>query len=318
VRLAIHDREPVSLLPGKPRLSTGRAVACILLSLPAVFWLDRTTGVAPVQHLYYAPIIVSAVVFGRWGGLLTALAAAVLYHMANPGPVSLALEERDVVQVALFVAVGLVTAKLTTDGRKMRTLAMTDDLTGLHNLRSFESRLPQMFDEACAAKASLSLLALDVDRLKSLNDRHGHLVGAEAVRAVGRTIAVSIPAGAVACRYGGDEFVVALPLCGEAEALRIARRIQESVNTLAPVLAGRPFPSGSLSVSVGVACRKFEAQSGPAGPAVNEGEAMFRAADAALYAAKDGGRNRVMLGAALAPQLSAKSPALQRPTRAAP
>jgi diguanylate cyclase (GGDEF)-like protein len=204
------------------------------------------------------------------------------------------------VQVALFLAVGLVTAKLMSNGHRMRALAMTDDLTGLHNLRSFESRLAKMLEEAAAAAAPFSLLVLDVDRLKSLNDRHGHLTGAEAVRAVGRTIAASVPADAIACRYGGDEFVVALPLCGEAEALRIARSIQESVNTAAPVLAGRQFPPRSLSVSVGVSCRPIEAQAGSVAStfsAASAGEALFRAADAALYAAKNGGRNRVQLDA---------------------
>ena len=300
MRLTSHGQEtdarpwPKSPLPG------GWAALCIVTLLIFVFWLDRATGSAPVQHLYYAPIILSAIVFGHRGGFVAALTAVVLYHVANPVAVSLAFEEKDVVQVALFLVVGLVTAKLISDGRRMRALAMTDDLTGLHNLRSFESRLAQMLEEAAAADAPFSLLVLDVDRLKLLNDRHGHLTGAEAVRTVGRTIAASVPADAVACRYGGDEFVVALPLCGEADALRIARGIRESVNTVAPVLAGRQFPPGSLSVSVGVSCRLIEAQAGSVRStfsAARAGEALFRAADAALYAAKDGGRNRVQLDA---------------------
>jgi diguanylate cyclase (GGDEF)-like protein len=300
VRLTSHGQESDDLLHRKLPLPEGWALLCIVSSLLLVFWLDRATDAAPVQHLYYAPIILSAVVFGRLGGSVAALAAVVLYHVANPRVISLAFEERDIVQVALFLAVGLVTAKLVSDGRRMRALALTDDLTGLHNLRSFERRLKRIIEEARTTGASVSLLVLDVDRLKSLNDRHGHLTGAEAVREVGRTIADSVPAHAVACRYGGDEFVVALPLCGEAEALRVARRIQESVHSAAPVLAGRGFPPGSLSVSIGVACRVVEVQVGPAvatGSVGRAGEALFRAADAALYAAQNGGRNRVQLDA---------------------
>jgi diguanylate cyclase (GGDEF)-like protein len=300
VRLTSQGQASDDRLHRKSPLPEGWAALGIVSLLLFVFWLDRATESAPVQHLYYVPIILSAILFGYRGGLVAALTAVVLYHVANPVAVSLALEEKDVVQVALFLAVGLVTAKLMSNGHRMRALAMTDDLTGLHNLRSFESRLAKMLEEAAAAAAPFSLLVLDVDRLKSLNDRHGHLTGAEAVRAVGRTIAASVPADAIACRYGGDEFVVALPLCGEAEALRIARSIQESVNTAAPVLAGRQFPPRSLSVSVGVSCRPIEAQAGSVAStfsAASAGEALFRAADAALYAAKNGGRNRVQLDA---------------------
>jgi diguanylate cyclase (GGDEF)-like protein len=302
VRLTSHGQKSDDRLHRKSPLPEGWAALCIVSSLLFVFWLDRVTGSAPVQHLYYAPIILSAIVFGHRGGLVAAMTAVVLYHVANPVAVSLAFEEKDVVQVALFLGVGLVTAKLMSNGHRMRALAMTDDLTGLHNLRSFESRLATMLEAAAqaATAAPFSLLVLDVDRLKSLNDRHGHLTGAEAVRAVGRTIAASVPADAIACRYGGDEFVVALPQCGEVEALRIARIILESVNAAAPVLAGRQFPPRSLSVSVGISCRLIEAQAGSVVStfsAASAGEALFRAADAALYAAKNGGRNRVELDA---------------------
>ena len=143
----------------------------------------------------------------------------------------------------------------------------------------------------------MSMLVIDVDRLKALNDAHGHLTGAEAVREVGRVIAAAIPANAVACRYGGDEFAIVLPGCGPSEALRTAERIRDSVQAAAPILAGRAFPVGTLSISVGVASRSFEMRQ--AGAAVVEdqvtvGETLFRTADRALYAAKEGGRNRVV------------------------
>jgi diguanylate cyclase (GGDEF)-like protein len=297
VHLTRRDHDIGAVSSAASRWPRGRAVAVIALGLLAVFWLDRATDAAPVQHLYYVPIILSAIRFGQRGGLTAALAAILLYHAANPGVLSVPYEEGDVVQITLFAAMGLVTAKLVTDRRRLAVLAMTDDLTGLHNLRSFEAHLTLMIRDD---RAPLSLLVLDVDRLKTLNDGYGHLTGAEAVRTVGHLIADHVTEGAVACRYGGDEFVIALPGCAEPEALATADRIRAAVWTAAPVLAGRPFASGSLSVSVGIACHaRAGSGAGIASQGSPEllGEGLFRAADAALYAAKAGGRNRVAISA---------------------
>jgi diguanylate cyclase (GGDEF)-like protein len=263
-------------------------------AMALIFALDRVTGLPHVQHLYYIPIIVVAIRFGMPGGAGGAVVAIVLYHIANPQAFTWRYEESDILQVAIFVAVGVIAAKLADDARQLHQLAMTDDLTGLHNLRSFELELRAMMLARRAAKTPVSLLVLDLDRLKSLNDEHGHLAGAEAVQTVGHIIAETIPADAVACRYGGDEFVVAIPRSiGAARA--IADDLRLAVRARAPVLAGIQFPERTLSVSVGLAWRSFDGagNSSDAATADDESEALFRAADAALYAAKNGGRNRV-------------------------
>jgi len=268
------------------------ASALVIGALLAVFVVDRATTSAPVQHLYYLPIIIAGLRFKMRGGVIAALAAIVLYHVANPHLLTFRYGESDLVQIALFLAVGTITAKLTHDRQRLRQLATTDDLTGLHNLRSFEQRLSAMVRATRETQTSLALLVLDVDRLKSLNDEFGHLAGAEAVRTVGHLIGTRMPTEAVACRYGGDEFVIALPGRDERAALEIADRLCRTVHTAAPVLAGVRFPVGALSISVGVACRGRcdPSQGEDAGTA---GEALFCAADAALYAAKHGGRNGV-------------------------
>jgi len=268
------------------------SAAAVVLGLLAIFMLDRATGTGPVQHLYYLPIILAAVTFGFRGGLATSLTAIVFYHLANPRLAAVGYEHWDVLQVGLFLAVGAITAKLTDDGRRLHLLATTDDLTGLHNLRSFEQRLAAMVRTCRETRCSLALLVIDVDRLKSLNDVHGHLAGAEAVRTVGHIIAAVVPADAVACRYGGDEFVVAVPQHSPAEARQVAAEIMRAVYAASPVLAGLPFPPSTLSVSVGVACRAFDSGS-HAGDDTQLGEALFRSADAALYQAKAQGRNYV-------------------------
>jgi diguanylate cyclase (GGDEF)-like protein len=266
--------------------------ALIAASLAAIFALDRIIDAAPVQHLYYVPIVLAGLWFTLSASLTAAGAAVLLYHFANPHLRTLGYGEADFLQIFVFFAVAVVTTRLTADARRLRLLATTDDLTGLHNLRSFEAQLAAAMRTAIAAGSPVSLLVLDVDRLKSLNDRHGHLTGAQAVRTVGQIIAVSVPADAVACRYGGDEFVIALPGRDEQGAVAIADRLRRAVHAAAPVLAGTRFPIGTLSISVGVACR---CQSDPlhAEDAAAAGEALFCAADAALYAAKHGGRNGV-------------------------
>jgi diguanylate cyclase (GGDEF)-like protein len=138
----------------------------------------------------------------------------------------------------------------------------------------------------------LSLLVLDVDRLKLLNDNYGHLAGADAVRTVGHLVAQHLPARAVACRYGGDEFVVAVPDCPREEGVEIAERLRQSVFSAQSFLATRPFPAGTLSISVGTASRLI----GKDADFSWAGEELFRLADRALYQAKEMGRNGVSTG----------------------
>src|SRR5262245_22149862 len=253
LKLTYHSRH-ILADPGDSR-RVALFAAVIIGSLGFVFLLDRATGSAPVQHLYYVPIILAGFWFRRGGGLIAAVAAIVLYHLANPHLLTFRYNELDFVQIALFIAVGLVTAKLVQDARRLRRLATTDDLTGLHNLRSFEAHLTTIVRTARATSTPVSMLVLDVDRLKSMNDRHGHLVGAEAVREVGRIIAEMMPPEAVACRYGGDEFVIVLPRCDELRAKEIAGALRHRVHAVAPTLARIAFPPGTLSIRVGVASR---------------------------------------------------------------
>ena len=121
----------------------------------------------------------------------------------------------------------------------------------------------------------MSLLVLDLDRLKSLNDTHGHLTGAEAVRTVGHILGSQLPADAVACRYGGDEFVVALPRRSEADVLGIADGLCRAVHESAPTLAGKRFPAGTLSISVGVAHRNWTVEFPDPRTDERAGESLF-------------------------------------------
>src|SRR5262245_8290236 len=277
------------------RLESVFVLVCSAGAMAIVFGLDRWTSLPAVQHLYYFPIIFSAITLGMGGGIGAAAVAIVLYHLANPQFATLRYEESDLLQMAVFLAVGIVAARLAEDTRRLRDLAMTDDLTGLHNLRSFELELSRIVRAALVRRRPVALMVLDVDRLKGLNDEHGHLTGADAVRTVGRLIAESLSSNAVACRYGGDEFVIALPDCPASTAADAANSLRDAVHAAAPVLAGHPFPKGTLSISVGLVAREFTDRLIEMSRETTDelGESLFRAADEALYNAKRGGRNRV-------------------------
>ena len=269
-------------------------IVVVLVSLGLIYKLDQSTGAAPIQHMYYLPIVIAGLWLPRHGCLIAGLAAVVMYHLANPILLASRYRESDIVQIVLLVGVGSVTAKLADDRRQLHRLAVTDDLTGLYNLRGFDAMLMPIIRTASQTSTPVTLVVLDVDRLKSINDTHGHRAGADAVRSVGRIIGASLPDGAFGCRFGGDEFVIALPGHDVSAASRTAEILRASVYATAPVLAGVPFPPGTLSISVGLACRtRFDEPSRASEMHAEMAESLFHAADQALYVAKTAGRNQI-------------------------
>ncbi|HYU98477.1 MAG TPA: diguanylate cyclase [Pyrinomonadaceae bacterium] len=304
MRLTVSGAPDAHTKRRTPSLPASVGSAIIIALLLVIAWLDYDTGTAPIQHLYYLPIILAALIFDYWGGLACALAAIISYHLANQHLRALNYVESDYMQVVLFLTVGAITARLARDRRAMQRLAGTDDLTGLYNLRSFESKLLAIVSRAQARRTHVSMLVLDVDGLKGINDTHGHLAGAEAVREVGHIIAGTFQGSAVACRYGGDEFAIVLPDCDAGASLAAAEILRKTVEGQQPVLAGRQFPAGALTVSIGIAIYLSDGARRPE----LVGEELFRAADHALYQAKREGRNRVRLdaGTTAMPQLHAE------------
>jgi diguanylate cyclase (GGDEF)-like protein len=161
--------------------------------------------------------------------------------------------------------------------------AVTDDLTGLSNTRRFRDILEK---EAARAKRfghELSLLMLDLDDFKKINDSYGHLQGDEVLRRVARSLDVESRGFDEPCRWGGEEFAIALPETDEAGALDVAERVRARIEAQ---VVERTSGTGTLSVtaSVGVATARGGA---------DEVEDLIAAADSALYRAKAGGKNRV-------------------------
>jgi diguanylate cyclase (GGDEF)-like protein len=167
----------------------------------------------------------------------------------------------------------------------VRTIeATTDELTGLPNRRSLVEHLERQLAITERARAPLSVLMLDLDRLKEINDTHGHAAGDEALRAFARTLTSSIRRSDLAARLAGDEFVIVMANTRGRDAREVAEKIRAAV-AAAEVWVGASRTRVRLGVSIG----------GVSFPEVRGGgaERLLERADAALYEAKREGRNRV-------------------------
>jgi len=167
-------------------------------------------------------------------------------------------------------------------------MAITDQLTGLHNRRYMARHLDNLVAHAHRTSKQLSFVIMDIDFFKSVNDTHGHDIGDEVLREFARRITANVRGCDLACRYGGEEFVVVMPDTEVAFAYSIAERLRKSIETN-PVAISREPHQLKITVSIGIA--------GSLGPA-DSPENLLRRADQALYAAKNTGRNRVVADAA--------------------
>jgi two-component system cell cycle response regulator len=162
-------------------------------------------------------------------------------------------------------------------------LATRDGLTGLLNHRSFYQRLEEEIARSKRHNVPLSLVLLDTDCLKRMNDQYGHLTGDELLRVFSRLIASSVRRGDVVARYGGDEFAMLLPHTTPEAAMALCERLRRRVETH-EFVAGEQVEQ--IGASFGVA--GFDPLLDP-----DDGAEFVRRADEALYRAKSAGRNRI-------------------------
>jgi diguanylate cyclase (GGDEF)-like protein len=171
---------------------------------------------------------------------------------------------------------------------ELTRLAMHDPLTGVFNRRTFEEHAQRVIEEAARGVRPLSLLAVDIDHFKHVNDEFGHAGGDEALRLVVALMQETLAEGQILSRIGGEEFAVLLPGADEAEAAATAERLRRHLEHSSIDVEGRKL---SLKLSAGVAT---------VGPEHRTLATLLRAADRALYAAKRAGRNRVATSSNLA------------------
>jgi len=183
-------------------------------------------------------------------------------------------------------------------------LAFQDKLTGIANRRKFDEILDKEWQRCLRNQGHLSLLLLDIDHFKSVNDRYGHQVGDDCLRSVARSIEaiVSRPADLVA-RYGGEEMAVILPDTDLDGALRIAEKLRQSVEALRLPNPDNREGNGIVTISIGAATAYSRVGGRIAMP-----EGLLMAVDRALYQAKQEGRNQVASSMLLMPATDGSSP----------
>lgn len=177
-----------------------------------------------------------------------------------------------------------MTDELRSANHRLRVLSMTDELTGLANMRSFNQRFGDVLRRARRGDIGVGVMMLDLDRFKSVNDSTNHLIGSFVISEVGRLLRQEgfLSEGDVAARYGGDEFIVACEAASLDEAYQRAETIRRQI---AASCFERDGCAIRITSSIGVswADRKFEGR----------GEDLIKAADLMLYRSKNLGRNRV-------------------------
>lgn len=176
--------------------------------------------------------------------------------------------------------------ELDRANKELDRLSRTDALTGLFNRRYFEERFAVEFARSNRYRAPLSCLMIDIDHFKRINDSHGHAFGDKVLQAVATVAQDTLRDVDMLARYGGEEFLALLPETGPAEALRVSERVRRGIEQLklsAEVMGDAQRVR--CTASIGLATFPV--------PSIDSAEALLRAADDALYTAKEGGRNRV-------------------------
>lgn len=190
--------------------------------------------------------------------------------------------------------------------QELREQASTDALTGLYNRRHFREVLQRELTRAKRHGINIALVMVDLDYFKKINDTRGHGAGDLVLREIGALLKENLRAGDTACRFGGEEFALILPESGREGARLKAETLRQAVSELDLAYDGREL--GRLTASFGIALFPDHA---------DEPDALLRAADEALYAAKGAGRNRVLIQEAPArPQLHAVDTATRSPGKA--
>ncbi|MGO1162760.1 PleD family two-component system response regulator [Brucella pseudogrignonensis] len=169
------------------------------------------------------------------------------------------------------------------------TMAVTDSLTGLHNRRYLDTHMPVLLTRATGRERPLTVIMIDFDHFKRVNDQYGHDGGDDVLREFAARLRKNIRGMDVMCRYGGEEFAIVLPDTDLANAAAVAERIRDAVSEEPFLLFGGKHQI-SMTISIGIASLRLMG-----GDTV---EALFARTDAALYEAKKKGRNRIVLSAA--------------------
>jgi diguanylate cyclase (GGDEF)-like protein len=233
----------------------------------ALPWIVLPTAFSAAR--FRGTVVIAAVALGivmMLGATLGTDAAAFAH---DPGPV--------LVTSVLMISITAIVYVLSAAEVEQRGEAVLDHLTGLLNRTSLKRRFEELAEQAVLTDEPISLIVLDIDRFKAINDQQGHARGDDVLRDIAYQVRKQLRSFELVYRLGGEEFLILLPGTVLDEAVAVAERLRANVE--------RTRPGGlDVTASFGVA--------GATGAAVHFDE-LFAAADASLYRAKAGGRNRV-------------------------
>lgn len=216
-------------------------------------------------------------------------------------------DHNDLTLLKIFAEYTSTLVQNSLDAKRFGELSIRDNLTGLFNDRYFYDRLTKDLSRAVRGKSDLSLLFLDLDKFKEVNDTYGHLAGSSVLTEVGGIIQSKLKIKeATAARYGGDEYVVVLPGASMEEAAEYGELVRRSIEEF--VYLKRRYPGGDkalkirglVTASIGIASLKASIGAGSTVKEIRE--KIIKQADSAMYKSKQSGKNRVTLS------LSAQGP----------
>ena len=259
-----------------------------------ITWVLMYTGriESPLHDLYILVIIVSALTLGKLATLLEMTLIAVCYvwlgYPQQQDPLlSLPFGTKLLAQVSPMLLVAYITTMLSADIRRayghMKVLSETDELTGVLNMRAFTAVAERAFHQSERYARPFSILMIDSDSLKQVNDNYGHETGNRLLRLTVECIQGQLRQTDLIARYGGDEFVVLLPETPCSGVIGVADRIRKSMET-----ALLPTREGTVTATVSIGIAGYP----------NHGadlESVLEKADQAMYASKTGGKNRTTM-----------------------
>lgn len=285
--LAIVHGQALTELAGRPdygALIAGPVGTLVwLCNAVALVAVVHATRLRSVLHLWLAVALLAAQI-----DVTLTLVAGARFTLGWYAARTIMLVSASAVLGALLWEVDALYRRAAASNELLAEMASRDALTGLFNRRHFDLRLAEDLREAQCTGQPLALLLLDVDHFKSVNDAFGHAAGDAALRTVAAVLSSRLRRGGdMLARYGGEEFAMVLPGADPAAAAALAERLRQAVAD-APVPA--PLADRRLTISIGVAVY-------PGGGLPADASWLLRRADAALYAAKRAGRNRVQVDA---------------------
>lgn len=277
--------------PDRP-LVRGIVVLLIVIFL-IPYTIPGTTFISLGAYCMFAifPLMGGVYLMGRKGGLITwSLISLVLTLKAFFGE-GTALSTNVVVSIVSYNAVSLTFSLIAGHfchmSRQLAKQARTDSLTGLPNYGAIIEQLEKEMNRACLFDYPLSLVFLDGDHYKQVNDTNGHAVGDVVLRQLGERIKSVLHEGSMVGRFGGDEFVVLLPNVGDIQASIVAEHIRSEVTAM-PLAISHVDEGVKVTVSLGIATYPQD------GSTYHE---LLGKADQAMYQAKELGRNQVCTSA---------------------